>query len=248
MDISLNNEHGDVEHLNYSVDCSCSFMLYSSNFCQMECWLSSENHAFLIGYRRLDCTTIYFNTGLHWIVLLSISTQDCIGLYYYLFQHRIALDCTTIYFNTGLHWIVLLSISTQDCIGLYYYLFQHRIALDCTTIYFNTGLHWIVLLSISTQDCIGLYYYLFQHRIALDCTAKFTLLKLNFFLLDFLHNFLKFTIPHLQFLQIQQYNLFLLLEILVSSLILIFLFLIISHTFRNPASLIFVICDVFVIL
>ena len=44
-----------------------------------------------------------------------------------------------------------------------------------------------------------------------------TLLKLNFFLLDFLHNFLKFTIPHLQFLQIQQYNLFLLLEILVSS-------------------------------
>ena len=42
-----------------------------------------------------------------------------------------------------------------------------------------------------------------------------TLLKLNFFLLDFLHNFLKFTIPHLQFLQIQQYNLFLLLEILV---------------------------------
>ena len=28
-----------------------------------------------------------------------------------------------------------------------------------------------------------------------------TLLKLNFFLLDFLHNFLKFTIPHLQFLQ-----------------------------------------------
>ena len=75
-----------------------------------------------------------------------------------------------------------------------------------------------------------------------------TLLKLNFFLLDFLHNFLKFTIPHLQFLQIQQYNLFLLLEILVLSLILIFLFLIISHTFRNPASLIFVICDVFVIL
>ena len=75
-----------------------------------------------------------------------------------------------------------------------------------------------------------------------------TLLKLNFFLSDFLHNFLKFTIPHLQFLQIQQYNLFLLLEILVSSLILIFLFLIISHTFRNPASLIFVICDVFVIL
>ena len=57
-----------------------------------------------------------------------------------------------------------------------------------------------------------------------------TLLKLNFFLLDFLHNFLKFTIPHLQFLQIQQYNLFLLLEILVLSLILIFLFLIISHT------------------
>ena len=75
-----------------------------------------------------------------------------------------------------------------------------------------------------------------------------TLLKLNFFLLDFLHNFLKFTIPHLQFLQIQQYNLFLLLEILVLSLILIFLFLIISHTFRNLASLIFVICDVFVIL
>ena len=74
------------------------------------------------------------------------------------------------------------------------------------------------------------------------------LLKLNFFLLDFLHNFLKFTIPHLQFLQIQQYNLFLMLEILVLSLILIFLFLIISHTFRNPASLIFVICDVFVIL
>ena len=75
-----------------------------------------------------------------------------------------------------------------------------------------------------------------------------TLLKLNFFLLDFLHNFLKFTIPHLQFLQIQQYNLFLLLKILVLSLILIFLFLIISHTFRNLASLIFVICDVFVIL
>ena len=67
-----------------------------------------------------------------------------------------------------------------------------------------------------------------------------TLLKLNFFLLDFLHNFLKFTIPHLQFLQIQQYNLFLLLEILVLSLILIFLFLIISHTFRNLASLIII--------
>ena len=65
-----------------------------------------------------------------------------------------------------------------------------------------------------------------------------TLLKLNFFSLDFQHNFLKFTIPHLQFLQIQQYNLFLLLEILVLSLILIFLFLITSHTFRNPASLI----------
>ena len=66
-----------------------------------------------------------------------------------------------------------------------------------------------------------------------------TLLKLNFFSLDFLHNFLKFTIPNLQFLQIQQYNLFLLLEILVLSLILIFLFLIISHAFRNPAH----ICD-----
>ena len=37
-------------------------------------------------------------------------------------------------------------------------------------------------------------------------------------------DFLKFTIPHLQFLQIQQYNLFLLLEILVLSLILIFFF------------------------
>ena len=74
------------------------------------------------------------------------------------------------------------------------------------------------------------------------------LLKLNSFSLDFMHNFLKFTIPHLQFLQIQQYNLFLLLEILVLLLILIFLFLIISHAFRNPASLIFVICDVFVIL
>ena len=43
-----------------------------------------------------------------------------------------------------------------------------------------------------------------------------TLLKLNFFSLDLQHNFLKFTIPLLQFLQIlQQYNLFLLLEILV---------------------------------
>ena len=72
--------------------------------------------------------------------------------------------------------------------------------------------------------------------------------KMNFFSLDFRHNFLKFPIPHLQFLQIQQYNLFLLLEILVLSLILIFPFLIISHTFRNSASLIFVICDVFVIL
>ena len=51
-----------------------------------------------------------------------------------------------------------------------------------------------------------------------------TLLKLNFFSLDFQHNLLKLTIPHLQFLQIQQYNLFLLLEILVLSLILIFLF------------------------
>ena len=51
--------------------------------------------------------------------------------------------------------------------------------------------------------------------------------------LDIRHNFLKFTIPHLQFLQIQQYNLFLLLEILVLSLILIFLFLIISHTFSK---------------
>ena len=49
-----------------------------------------------------------------------------------------------------------------------------------------------------------------------------TLLKLNFFSLDFQHNFLKFTIPHLQFLQIQQYNLFLLLEIMVLFLILIF--------------------------
>ena len=75
-----------------------------------------------------------------------------------------------------------------------------------------------------------------------------TLLKLNFFSLDFRHNFLKFTIPHLQFLRIQQYNLFLLLEIVVFSLVLIFLFLIISHKFRNPASLIFVICNVFVIL
>ena len=61
--------------------------------------------------------------------------------------------------------------------------------------------------------------------------------KTEFFSLDFQHNFLKFTILHLQFLQIQQYNLFLLLEILVLSLILIFLFLITSHTFRNPASL-----------
>ena len=52
-----------------------------------------------------------------------------------------------------------------------------------------------------------------------------TPIKLNFFSLDFQHNFLKFTIPHSQFLQIQQYNLFLLLEILVLSLILIFLFL-----------------------
>ena len=48
-----------------------------------------------------------------------------------------------------------------------------------------------------------------------------TLLKLNFFSLDFQRNFLKFKIPHLRFLQIQQYNLFLLLEILVLSLILI---------------------------
>ena len=74
-----------------------------------------------------------------------------------------------------------------------------------------------------------------------------TLLKQNFFSLDFRHNFLKFTIPHLQFLQIQQYNLFLRLEILVLFLILIFLFLIISHTFRNPASLKFVICDYYYI-
>ena len=42
-----------------------------------------------------------------------------------------------------------------------------------------------------------------------------TLLELIFFSLDFQHNFLKSTIPHLQFLQIQQYNLFLLFEILV---------------------------------
>ena len=49
------------------------------------------------------------------------------------------------------------------------------------------------------------------------------------------YNFFKYNV---------QYNLFLLLEILVLSLILIFLFLIISHTCRNPASLIFVICDV----
>ena len=75
-----------------------------------------------------------------------------------------------------------------------------------------------------------------------------TLLKLNFFSLVFQHNLLKFTIPHLQFLQIQQYNLFLLLEILVLSLILIFLFLIIFHTCRNLASLIFMICDVFIVL
>ena len=64
-----------------------------------------------------------------------------------------------------------------------------------------------------------------------------TLLKLNFFSLVFQHNLLKFTIPHLQFLQIQRYNLCLLLKILVLSLILIFLFLIISHTFQNLASL-----------
>ena len=72
--------------------------------------------------------------------------------------------------------------------------------------------------------------------------------KLNFFSLVFQHNLQKFTIRHSQFLQIQQYNLFLLLEILVLSLILIFLFLIIFHTFQNLASLIFVICDVFVVL
>ena len=75
-----------------------------------------------------------------------------------------------------------------------------------------------------------------------------TPLKLNFFSLAFQHNLLKFTIPHSQFLQIQQYNLFLLLEILVLFLILIFLFLIIFHTFQNLASLIFMICDVFVVL
>ena len=51
-----------------------------------------------------------------------------------------------------------------------------------------------------------------------------TLLKLNFFSLVFQHNLLRLAIPHSQFLQIQQYNLFLLLEILVLSLILVFLF------------------------
>ena len=71
--------------------------------------------------------------------------------------------------------------------------------------------------------------------------------KTEFLLIGLPAQLSKFTIPHLHFLQIQ-YKLFLLLEILVLSLILIFLFLIISHTFRNPASLIFVICDVFVIL
>ena len=74
------------------------------------------------------------------------------------------------------------------------------------------------------------------------------LLKLNFFSLVFQHSLLKFTTPHSQFLQIQRYNLFLLLEILVLSLILISLFLITFHTFRNLASLTFVICDVFVVL
>ena len=49
-----------------------------------------------------------------------------------------------------------------------------------------------------------------------------TLLKLNFFSLAFQHNFHN---SHLQFLQVQRYNLFLLLEILVLSLILIFLLL-----------------------
>ena len=62
-----------------------------------------------------------------------------------------------------------------------------------------------------------------------------TLLKLNFFSLDRqkiskIHNI--FT---LQFLQIQQYNLFLLLEILVLSLILIFLFLIIHISYISKS-------------
>ena len=60
-----------------------------------------------------------------------------------------------------------------------------------------------------------------------------TLLKLTFSSLVFLHNLQKSTIPYLQFLLIQQYSLFLLLEILVLSLILIFLFLIISSTCQN---------------
>ena len=98
----------------------------------------------------------------------------------------------------------------------------------------------------STFSIIFSWYLLAFHKIFYSCRIYYiqhffmdawpqtfylsTLLKLNFFSLDFQHNFLKFKSQShahlLQLLQIQQliYNLFLLLEILVLSLILIFLF------------------------
>ena len=111
----------------------------------------------------------------------------------------------------------------------------------------NLSYHFQQMLSQKKFNSYKIPFLKFHHGWLLTFYLS-TLLKLNFFSLVFQHNLLKYIIPHSPSLATQQYNLFPLLEILVLFLTLIFLFLIISHTFLNLASLIFVICDVFAIL
>ena len=84
----------------------------------------------------------------------------------------------------------------------------------------NFSYHFQQILSQKKFNSYKIQFLKFHHGWLLTFYLS-TLLKLNFFSLVFQHNLLKYIIPHSPSLATQQYNLFLLLEILVLFLTLI---------------------------